>query len=350
LIGENFLTSSHIAKGSHESHFQSGCLNTEALYEKLFTASPDAIIVVDGSGTIVDANPKVESLFGYARAELLGRSIGILMPEWLRSLRLKFRRALSSRRRMFPTGFGLELCGRRKDGNEVPVDVVLSTLESGGAQFVLSFIRDFSNQKRMEGELRKMVLTDPLTGLGNYRRLQEVFEAGTKWFQRFGRSTAVLLLDLDGLKRINDTHGHLVGSRALCRLANAIREECRAVDVAVRHGGDEFAIILPETGGRVARSLAERIASRLAQDGQDPTLSFSYGMAVYPDDAEILPGLLELADGALYEMKKSKHESPAPRIPFPARSVVHWERSRYPAKEAPGPRPAPAPLEMRKSS
>jgi two-component system cell cycle response regulator len=330
--------------------FKVRCIDTGTIYQRLFTASPDAIIVVNGSGTIVDANPKVESLFGYARPELLGSSIGILMPEWLRSLRLKFRRALSSQRRMFPTGFGLELCGRRKDASEFPVDVVVSTVESGGAQFVLSFIRDISKQKRMEGELRTMVLTDALTGLGNYRRLQEVFEAGTKWFQRFGRSTAVLLLDLDGLKRINDTHGHLVGSRALCRLANAIREECRAIDVAVRHGGDEFAIILPETGGLGARSLAERIASRLTQDGEDPTLSFSYGMAVYPDDAEILPTLLELADSALYEMKKSKHQSPEPRIPFPARSVVHWERSRYPAKEAPGPRPALAPFEMRKSS
>lgn len=294
---------------------KAGSIHTKAIYEQLFAASPDAIVVVNHSGAIVDANPKVEALFGYMRPELLGTDIEILIPQWLRSLRLKYRPAFVSRRRIRPTGFGLELHGRRRDETEFPVDVVLRPVESGAERLVLSFIRDITEQRRMEEELRKMVLTDPLTGLGNYRRLQEVFEAGTKWFQRFGRSTAVLLLDLDDLKGINDVHGHLVGSRALCRLANAIREECRAVDVAVRFGGDEFAIILPETNTKGARSLAERIASRVVQDTEDPTLSFSYGMAVYPHDGETLPGLLRLADGSLYEMKRSRYRSP-PAIAF----------------------------------
>jgi len=115
------------------------------------------------------------------------------------------------------------------------------------------------------------------------------------------------LLDLDGLKKINDTHGHITGSRALCRLADAVRLERRAVDISVRHGGDEFAVILPDASAENALSLAHRISKRLENDGEAPPLSFSYGVAVYPIDGKTLQRILAFADRPLYEMKKSKH-------------------------------------------
>ncbi len=282
-------------------------LDTQALYEKLFASSPDAIVVVDREGCILKLNPQIESLFGYSCSELLGRPVEILIPERFRPLHSTHRRDYSNEPRARPMGAGLELYGRRKDGSEFPVDVMLSPVETGGGRFVLGVIRDVTERKRLEMELRQLVSSDPLTGLGNYRRLQEVFEAETKWFQRIGRSAALLLLDLDGLKKINDTHSHLVGSRALCRLASAIQAECRAIDTAVRHGGDEFAVIMPDTKAEGARSLARRIASRLAKDGEDPPFSFSYGVGVYPHDGTTLHQLLAVADLPLYEMKKPKH-------------------------------------------
>jgi diguanylate cyclase (GGDEF)-like protein/PAS domain S-box-containing protein len=279
----------------------------QALYEKLFACSPDAIVVVDDDGHILEVNPQVESLFGYTCSELLGRPVEILIPERLRSVHATHRRDYGRQPHMRPMGTGLELYGRRKNGGEFPIDVMLSPVDSGEEQCVLGVIRDITERKRLQEAMQQLVSTDDLTGLGNYRRLQDEFQTAAKWLRRTGRSSALLVLDVDGLKKINDTFGHVVGSGALCRLANALQLECRSVDIAVRYGGDEFAVILPDAGADGAQNLARRIASRLAEDGGDPPLSFSYGVAVYPDNGKTLHELLAFADLPLYEMKKSKH-------------------------------------------
>ena len=127
--------------------------------------------------------------------------------------------------------------------------------------------------------------------------------------KRTGRPFALLLLDLDGLKKINDAQGHLAGSRALCRLANVLRLHCRAIDIAARHGGDEFAVILPETAMEAAQQVARRISERLANDGEQPPLSVSIGAASYPQDGETIDQLLGAADRALYKVKASIGET-----------------------------------------
>jgi two-component system cell cycle response regulator len=110
-------------------------------------------------------------------------------------------------------------------------------------------------------------------------------------------------LDLDGLKEINDRFGHLVGNRALCRLAQILADCCRSVDTAARQGGDEFALVLPETGAAAATLVAGRICDLLAKDAEEPALSVSVGIASYPKDAESIGTLLYAADRALYAMK-----------------------------------------------
>ena len=106
------------------------------------------------------------------------------------------------------------------------------------------------------------------------------------------------------MKTINDQHGHLVGSRALCRLASVLRIHSRAMDTAARYGGDEFALVLPEAGAEAATAVGRRVCERLARDGEFPQITVSVGAAVYPQDGETIEELFAAADRALYGMKR----------------------------------------------
>ncbi len=156
---------------------------------------------------------------------------------------------------------------------------------------------------RLFDQVRQLAVTDPLTGLSNYRTLINVMESEIQRSRRTGRPFSVLLLDLDKLKAINDEHGHLVGSRAICRLASVLRVHSRAMDTAARYGGDEFAVVLPEAGEEAANAVGRRICERLAKDGEFPQVSVSVGAAIFPRDGETIDALFNAADRALYGMK-----------------------------------------------
>ena len=160
-----------------------------------------------------------------------------------------------------------------------------------------------SERKDVEERLRHLAISDPLTGLANYRQLIDVVEAEIKRTQRSGRTFAIVFLDLDRLKKINDRYGHLVGSRALCRLGDVLRATSRSIDTAARFGGDEFALILPETEVAEARLVGARIAERLAAESEKPGLTVSVGVAAYPADGDTVEALLGAADRVLYEAK-----------------------------------------------
>lgn len=171
-----------------------------------------------------------------------------------------------------------------------------------------------TEHRRAEEHVRRLADSDPLTGLANYRRLVEALDSEIKRYNRSRSPFAVMLLDMDHLKKINDLHGHLVGSRALVRLGDILRLHCREIDVAARYGGDEFVLVLPEANSEAAHHVAQRISERLRTDGHHPSLSVSIGVAEYPADGATLEELLSAADRALYSQKHASSE----RAPSPA--------------------------------
>jgi diguanylate cyclase (GGDEF)-like protein len=154
-------------------------------------------------------------------------------------------------------------------------------------------------------------VTDDLTQLYNSRYLSQVLRRETKRASRSGRPLSLLFIDLDGFKAINDTHGHLFGSRALVEAAAVIRTSARETDIVSRFGGDEFALVLPDTGGEGAFAVGERIRDRIAEhrflagDGLDIHLTASVGVATLPDVAASAEELVQAADKAMYQVKET---------------------------------------------
>jgi diguanylate cyclase (GGDEF)-like protein/PAS domain S-box-containing protein len=283
---------------------------SEAKFRTLAETIASAIFIHQGTQCRY-VNRAAEAITGYSREELLSASSwDLIHPD---SRELVIEKALK-RIGGDQSASRYEVKILTKQGEARWLDATVGKIAFDGHPAGLTTAFDITERKQAEEEIRHLVASDPLTGLANYRRLLDVFEAETQRSGRTGRCFALLLLDLNGLKKINDTHGHLVGSRALCRLAHTLRLQCRVVDTAARHGGDEFAIILPETDGEGARNLALRVAEHLAQDGEQPPLSFSFGVAVYPRDGKTMDEMLGAADRALYEMKGSARKSmPEPR-------------------------------------
>jgi diguanylate cyclase (GGDEF)-like protein len=180
------------------------------------------------------------------------------------------------------------------------------------ALMILIFAAEVSERRRQEEHTKRLAVSDPLTGLANHRLLIERIDAEIKRYGRQGRPFSLLLLDLDGLKKINDVYGHVVGSLAISRVAEVLHLSCRDVDTPARYGGDEFAVVLPESSFESASRVAERISQRLAEDVEVPHLSVSIGVAEYPRDGSTVESLLSAADRALYEAKRRS----AATLPF----------------------------------
>ena len=190
-------------------------------------------------------------------------------------------------------------------------------------------------------------VTDDLTQLYNSRYLHEVLRKETKRALRSQRPLSLLFVDLDGFKRINDAHGHLLGSRALVEAAAVIRSSARETDIVARYGGDEFSLVLPETAPEGALAVANRLRDRIARHvfladrGPGSRLTASIGVATMPEAADTAEGLLEAADTAMYRVKEEGkngiHMAARRNATVPLRGMPTGDSAkRDPAKEEEG--------------
>lgn len=285
-------------------HAEKELRHSEAHYRALVENPTYGICHFDVEGRILDVNEALVAMLGYGSKEEL---MAVNMATEIIRDPTERAQLFDSYRQTGHVDL-IELEWKRKDGT--PMRVRLSGqqvgIEEGAPDGCEVIAEDVTAQRASEEHLRHLAATDALTGLANYRRLTEILDSEIKRSGRTARPFAVLLFDLNGMKRINDSHGHLAGNRALCRLADIFRSSCRSIDTAARYGGDEFAIVLPETGHQEANVVGRRVCERLSSDCEEPLLSVSFGIAVYPEDGTTIDTLFQAADRALYDMKQLK--------------------------------------------
>ncbi|MGE5517532.1 MAG: diguanylate cyclase [Bacteroidota bacterium] len=284
-------------------------LNSERRLRAFMDTTKDAVIVIDEHGMVQEFNPAAESMFGYGADEMLGTSLNVLMAPETAALHDGYvAKARATQSRAMTTA-GREVSGRRKDGSEFPIEVTVGEARVGGKRLHVGVVRDITERKAFERKLVELATIDSLTGALNRRAFMEAAHTAVTLAQRHQRPLSVLMLDADHFKLVNDTYGHHVGDAILVRLS-ALAQACvRATDSFGRLGGEEFAILLPETEGTRAAEVAERLlaavraAEVIGDNGAVIRFTISIGVAELTPDTTDIDDLLRRSDRALYRAK-----------------------------------------------
>lgn len=273
---------------------------------EFFDVLPDAVVVVDASGSIVFANVAISTLLGFTPDELLGQSLGILIPENFRDVHERHLARFRESGTPTPMGARPLLQALHKSGQEKPVSISISNLDLDGERYSIAVMHDVGDLHSRITSATAQAETDPLTGIGNRLRLSHAMRTAMEDEKCFG----LLFLDLTRFKPFNDEHGHEAGDRALKIIARRLVGEIRSRDVAVRLGGDEFVVLLTDLGdGALLRQRAAALARALSQPIHIGEISSSIGVniggAIYPRDGDSEAEMLKVADRNMYRAKQA---------------------------------------------
>ena len=275
----------------------------ERKFRTLLESSPDALVIADAAGVIALVNRNAELMFGYAAGHLLGRPIATLLPARFADF------ALAQ-----PAAGSRDLWAVTRDGREFPVGISVSPIDTDQGGLVAAAIRDMSERHASARHIEYLAHHDALTGLPNRTVMESRFEQAVADAARSGTHVALMFLDLDSFKTVNDSLGHPVGDELLKGVAQRLAHFARASDIVSRQGGDEFLIVFT---GLAEGSDVELAANRLVQqfkapfqvDGHEIATSFSVGIALYPRDGADFPTLLKKADIAMYQAKAAGRDT-----------------------------------------
>jgi diguanylate cyclase (GGDEF)-like protein/PAS domain S-box-containing protein len=293
----------------------------EGRYRALLEAAPDAMVVVNEPGEIVLLNRQAERQFGYLRDELLGQKVKTIIPQGFAERLITDASRTLTEALAQQIGTGIELVGRRKDGSEFPIELMLSPLESLEGILVTAAIRDISARKKAVSAVRAMAQQmsysaehDFLTGLPNRMLLTDRVGQAIALAQRHGKRIAVLFLDLDGFKHVNDSLGHPIGDKLLQSVAKRLVECVRGSDTVSRQGGDEFVVLLSELersedAAVMARRMLQAVAAVHSVGQHELRVTISIGVSVYPEDGQDAETLVKNADTAMYQAKEKGRQS-----------------------------------------
>ena len=331
----------------------------EERFQLAIDAAPCGMLMTNVEGTIVIANREIEKIFGYEKADLIGRPAMVLVPDRLREQHLELRARFLEGEKERELVRGRALYGRRADGTEIPVELGMNAVRSSQGMFILTSVVDVTDQRQAEDQIRglnaemeqrviertaelatanerlrqeiaererieqtlketarsleqansmlkELALHDGLTGLPNRRSFDERLDLELMRTARSGRPLSLIIVDADHFKAYNDALGHLAGDEALRVIGRAI-QGClrRPGDLAARYGGEEFGMLLPETDGAGAMLVGELVRQAVRDAGLQPgahpvTVSLGVATTTAETTAE---ELIAAADGALYRAK-----------------------------------------------
>ncbi|QXZ09506.1 EAL domain-containing protein [Comamonas sp. Y33R10-2] len=267
-------------------------------------AAPDGLLLVDREGRIVVANAAMEAISGFERQELEGHLIDRLLPADMHVKHRSYMQSYFARPSRRAMGLGGVLWMPRKQGGSVPVDIALGYFGDAQAGIAVAFVRDVTEINQMQQRLKFQATRDTLTGLNNRWQFGQELAEQIRLAQSSGESLALLQLDLDNFKAINDGYGHDAGDQLLKEVANRLKEQLRNDGLLARQGGDEFIVLLVGECAQRARFWSTQILAALATpfelEGLALDFGASIGIALYPENAQTGDDLLRFADIAMY--------------------------------------------------
>ncbi|MCM5681295.1 EAL domain-containing protein [Schlegelella sp. S2-27] len=255
----------------------------------------DGIVTLDSAGVVTSANTAAHRMFGLDEVQMIGRPIGDFIQG-------SFSVALGATAR--------ETLGRRGDGSEFPVDVAFNEMWLDEEHQFVGIVRDVSERRRAEERIRHMAHHDALTGLPNRVLIEDRLGAAMERARRTGESMALLFIDLDRFKNINDSLGHHIGDRVLCEVAQRLRASVRHSDTVARMGGDEFVVLLPHIASPldcelVAHKILVAMTPPMVVDAHELRVTASIGIAAGPESGSDPMHLMRHADSAMYHAKEA---------------------------------------------
>jgi diguanylate cyclase (GGDEF)-like protein/PAS domain S-box-containing protein len=271
----------------------------------------DGIITINESGEMQGFNPAAEEIFGYSHRDVIGKNVKMLMPEPDRSSHDNYiNRYLQTGNTRIIGVRGREAMAIRQNGEEFPMELSVSEMMLGGHRYFIGIVRDITQRKQAEQKIAHLAHYDYLTDLPNRALFLDILDHSVALAKRNKLKAAVLFLDLDGFKKINDTLGHDAGDLLLKGVSQRLKETIRDSDTVARVGGDEFILVLDNIGSDdnatlVANKIIAALSETFDLKGQPSHVGASIGISIFPDDSDNPVKLVKKADEAMYLAKQS---------------------------------------------
>lgn len=314
MIDVFFVLSAQLSRVWQKREIEKAIQEREAKYSALIKSAVEIIIVSNAEGIALECNDVIAKVLGYLPSEVVGSNVSMLMPEPEKSKHDKYIQRYLKTGDARVVGRSIEVNGQHKDGRLVPLHLTLSEIEVKGQREFVAVMRDISDQVAVKQQLEALAHHDYLTGLENRFCFDKEVEKMLARESRQNARLALIYIDLDGFKKVNDTYGHHVGDALLIEFAKRVKDSVRVYDVFARLGGDEFALVLQDVDKQSSVvSVLEKILSVIATpchiEGAIIEIIASLGVAFYPEDAKTKDQLLICADKALYCAKSKPGSS-----------------------------------------